>query len=115
MLELRGREIRISKIADPSGSMRIRSGSIVDMIGGAYNQPSSSSSLKINCEVIQRYLKPNDVVYLDDGKVVGIVIEITGVGCKMEIKIGGNVKQLSQVRFTGGKHSNLDLMTKADI
>ena len=35
MLELRGREIRISKIAE--GQLRIRSGSIVEMIGGAYD------------------------------------------------------------------------------
>jgi len=60
-------------------------------------------------------LKPNDVVYFDDGKVVGIVIEISGNGCKMEIKLGGTIKKFCQVRFTGGKHSNLDLMTKNDI
>lgn len=90
MLELRGREIRISKIAE--GQMRIRSGSIVEMIGGAYDQPSTSSCLRISNDAIQRYLKPNDVVYIDDGKVVGIVIEITGNGCKMEIKIGGTIK-----------------------
>ena len=92
MLELRGREIRISHIGDASGTMRIRSGSIVEMIGGAYHQPSSASSFKINCESIQRYLKPNDVVYFDDGKVVGIVIEISGNGCKMEIKLGGTIQ-----------------------
>jgi pyruvate kinase len=48
--------------------------------------------LRISNDAIQRYLKPNDVVYIDDGKVVGIVIEITGNGCKMEIKIGGTIK-----------------------
>lgn len=115
MLELRGREIRISHISDASGSMRIRSGSIVEMIGGAYHQSSSASSLKINCDSIQRYLKPNDVVYFDDGKVVGIVIEISGNGCKMEIKLGGTIQARCQVRFTGGKHTNLPILTKEDV
>jgi hypothetical protein len=36
-------------------------------------------------------LKPNDVVYFDDGKVVGIIIDIQAEGCRMEIKIGGTI------------------------
>ena len=52
MVELRGRELRISNIADASGTMRIRSGSIVEMVGGQYDQPSTSSSLKINSDII---------------------------------------------------------------
>jgi pyruvate kinase len=33
----------------------------------------------------------------------------------MEIKIGGQLKGNSAVRFTGGKHNNLQLVTKRDI
>lgn len=33
----------------------------------------------------------------------------------MEIKVGGTIKQKCQVKFTGGKHSNLDVVTKDDI
>ena len=60
-------------------------------------------------------MKPNDVVYFDDGKVVGIIIDIQAEGCRMEIKIGGIICQLSQCRFTSGKHSNLPLVTTQDI
>ena len=60
-------------------------------------------------------MKPNDVIYFDDGKVVGIVIEVSAKEVKMEIKIGGSIKSNCNVRFTGGKHSNLELVTKEDV
>lgn len=55
------------------------------------------------------------MIYFDDGKVVGIVVEVAANEVKMEIKIGGNIRGNCNVRFTGGKHSNLDLVTKQDI
>lgn len=48
-----------------------------------------------NSDQIQRFLKPNDVVYFDDGKVVAIVIEISTDGCMLEVKIGGLLKSNS--------------------
>lgn len=60
-------------------------------------------------------MKPNDVIYFDDGKVVGIVIEVSAKEVKMEIKIGGTIKSNANVRFTGGKHSNLELISKEDV
>jgi hypothetical protein len=38
---------------------------------------------------MQKVLKPNDVIYFDDGKVVGIIIDIQPSSARMEIKIGG--------------------------
>ena len=46
---------------------------------------------------------------------MGIVIEVSAKEVKMEIKIGGSIKSNCNVRFTGGKHSNLELVTKEDI
>jgi len=68
-----------------------------------------------NCDIIQRYLKPNDVVYFDDGKVVCIVLEISNEGCMLEVKIGGPLKSHSQIRFVGGKHKNLPMLSESDI
>lgn len=76
MIELRGREIRLSHINDKSGVLRIRSGSTVNMFGGSFHLASDPLNFRISSEIIHRHLKPNDVVYLDDGKVVGIVAEI---------------------------------------
>lgn len=60
-------------------------------------------------------MKPNDVAYIDDGKVVGIVTGISEEGIQLEIKIGGTIKSKAQVRFTQGKHGNLSIITAADI
>ena len=76
MVELRGREVRLSHINDKSGFLRIRSGSTVNMFGGSFHLASDPLNFRISSENIHRYLKPNDVVYFDDGKVVGIVAEI---------------------------------------
>jgi pyruvate kinase len=77
MVEIRGREIRISHNVDKSGVLRVRSGSQVTMVSGQFEQASDASVFRINNEEIQRYLKPNDVAYFDDGKVVAIVTGIT--------------------------------------
>jgi pyruvate kinase len=47
--------------------------------------------------------------------VVGIIIDIQESGCRMEIKIGGTLKQKCQCRFTTGKHTNLPLLSLNDI
>jgi pyruvate kinase len=113
MVETRGREVRISAFESPT--QRIRSGSTVSLLIDEFNSASNESQLRINSSVIQRFLKPNDVIYFDDGKVVGIVIEVSAKEVKMEIKIGGTIKSSCNVRFTGGKHSNLELVTKEDV
>jgi pyruvate kinase len=77
MVQLRGREVRISPIRDNEGSIRIRTSNTVNLIGGEYTLPSdlkeNTYNLRISCNSMQRHMKPNDVVYIDDGKVVAIV------------------------------------------
>ena len=73
MLELRGREIRISHFNDGKQEVRVRSGATVKMTGNDPSAPSEANHLRINCDFIQNHLKPNDVIYFDDGKAVGIV------------------------------------------
>ena len=56
--------------------MKIRTGSVATVTCGEFWKASEPNNIRINNETIQRYLKNNDVVYIDDGKVVGIVIDI---------------------------------------
>lgn len=72
-VDIRGREIRMSHNEEKGGVIRVRSGSQVTMMGGKFSSPSDASTFMINKEGFQRYLKPNDLLYIDDGKVVGIV------------------------------------------
>jgi pyruvate kinase len=76
MIEVRGREIRMSHVDEKIGTLKIRTGSVVTVTCGEFWKVSEPNNIKINNETIQRYLKNNDVVYIDDGKVVGIVIDI---------------------------------------
>ena len=59
------------------------------------NDPSDEKTIHINNDAVLRYLKLNDVVYIDDGKVVGIVKSIGDNGVEMEVKIAGKLKSNS--------------------
>jgi len=55
------------------------------------------------------------VVYFEDGKVVGIVVEVSLSGVKLEIKVGGTIHNYCNVKFVGGKHFSKPIVTKDDI
>lgn len=115
MLELRGREVRVSHAANANNTLRCKSGSTVLMCGGEFDKPSDVETFRINNETVLRYLKNNDVIYFDDGKVVGIVKSIAETGVELEIKIGGTMRGNCSVRFVQGKHAQLPLTKKEDI
>lgn len=50
MIDLRGREIRLSHNEEKGGIIRVRSGSQVSMIGGCFKQASDASTFRINVE-----------------------------------------------------------------
>lgn len=77
MVEIRGREIRMSHVNEKSGMLRLRKNNEVLLKSGQFEQASEPETLRINNEDIQRYLKPNDRCYIDDGKVVAIVTGVT--------------------------------------
>lgn len=79
------------------------------------NEPSDSKTVHINNDAVLRYLKLNDVVYIDDGKVVGIVKSIGDNGVDLEVKIAGKMRGNSSVRFVNGKHANLPVFKKSDL
>jgi len=92
MVEARGREIRLNQVSDKIGFLEVKSGSVVALNCLNPHGITNPKTWYCNCDIIQRYLKPNDVVYFDDGKVVCIVLEISNEGCMLEVKIGGPLK-----------------------
>ena len=56
------------------------------MFGGEYEKASDAITFRVDSESFQRYMRPNDIIYIDDGKVIGIVIEINQKGVTLEIK-----------------------------
>jgi pyruvate kinase len=94
-VEARGREIRLTQVSDKSGMMNVKSGTVVALNCLNPYGISNPKTWYCNCDIIQRFLKPNDVVYFDDGKVVCIVLEISNEGCMLEVKIGGPLRSNS--------------------
>lgn len=115
MLEARGREIRIGQVSDPSGELSIRSGTVITLNCHSQKGISDPKIFYLNNDQVQRDLKHNDVVYFDDGRVIGIIIEITNEGAIMEVKVGGVIRSNCQVRFTNGKHQRLNLLHPNDV
>lgn len=115
MLEARGREIRLNQVADPSGEVTVKAGSVVHLNTQNSAGRCNDKTFFCNNDSVQRYLKPNDVVYFDDGKVIGVVMEILNDGCMLEMKMGGTIPSNCQLRFTGGKHDKLAVLSQKDV
>ena len=60
-------------------------------------------------------MRPNDVIYFDNGKVIGIVENVDVTEASLNIKSGGTLKGLSQVRFVGGNHKVEEIVRKDDL
>ena len=86
MVEIRGREIRMSHNVEKGKVIKVRTGSTAKMFGGEYDKPSDSITFRVNSDNFQRYMRPNDIIYIDDGKVIAVVIEINMKGVTLEIK-----------------------------
>ena len=95
MVEPRGREIRLTEVNNKNGIIEVRAGSVVNLNCINPFGTSDTKTFYCNSDTILRFLKPNDVVYFDDGAVVCIVLEISNDGCTLEVKIGGPLKSNS--------------------
>ena len=69
MLDVRGREIRISKSEDPEG-IDLRGGQRLFIAVNEFTENSNNHELKVNFSDLPRVLKPKDNLFLDDGKSV---------------------------------------------
>ena len=86
MVEIRGRKICMSHNVEKGKLIKVRTGSTAKMIGGEYDKSSDAITFRVNSDNFQRYMRPNDIIYIDDGKVVAVVIEINMKGVTLEIK-----------------------------
>ena len=102
MLELRGREIRLTHINENKGKLHIKEGTLVKLNCMNAQSNSNAETLYCNSDLIQRFAKPNDVVNIDDDKVRCIVREVNADSIILEVKLGGIITSNCKVRFTGG-------------
>lgn len=113
MVDLRGREIRMSPAEKPF--LEIKTGASISLAFGDSTTPSTANFFRIDSDKVERLVKRNDVLYIDDGTVVGIISEVGQGHCKMDIKIGGRIKSGCQIRFIGGKHNQEPVVRKEDL
>jgi pyruvate kinase len=115
MIEIRGRQVRVSDFKEKGNIVRLKSGSQIKMCGGKWPLNSDAAELRISSDQVCRYLKANDLVHFDNGKVVAIVRAVNEREANLEIKLGGTIKGNCCVRFVGGKHAQLDLTQRVDL
>ena len=62
-----------------------------------------------------RAVKPNDIVYIDDGKIICLVTDCDQKGISVEIKGGGYLKSKRAIKIPGGKHEKMPILQPIDI
>ena len=74
MMEIRGREIRTSEVVDENG-VALRPGQ--QLVIGCDNAVITSDSKRVQCNYrdLPKLVKPNDIIYIDDGKIVCLVTD----------------------------------------
>jgi len=83
MVEIRGKEIRLSKTKGP---LQFEVGQKTKLVGAQFKLESDVNCLRISTESVFRFLKSRDVIYLDDGKVVATVDEASETECTVTVK-----------------------------
>ncbi len=79
--------------------------------------PSSCSSeekIHVNYREIARLVKPNDLIYIDDGKIVLLVLDCSMDGVICEVKGGGVLGGYKNVKLPSGKHEHMPVITHQD-
>ena len=115
MIEVRGRQVRVSDIKDKSNQLRLKSGSKIKMVGGKWPMSSSIEELRISSDAVCKMLKANDLIHFDNGKVVAIVRAANEREASLEVKLGGTISGNCNVRFVGGKHAQLEILQRHDL
>lgn len=117
MIEVRGREIRTSEIdteTHKSGEVFMKAGSTVEIRSDAPTCCSTEYKLNVNYRDFPRLVKPNDMLYVDDGKIALLVVEVTMEAVVCEVKQGGVLGSYKTVKLPSGKHEQMPILTIQD-
>ena len=80
------------------------------------DMPSDGTRINItNCRDLPRLVKPNDLIYVDDGKIILLVNECDINGVKCEVKAGGFLGSFKGVKLPTGKQEHLPVVTPQDL
>jgi pyruvate kinase len=74
MLEVRGRHIRTSEVESTEG-VYLKPGTQLFIHCDNPMMPSNNKTIYCNYRDLPRAVRPNDIIYIDDGKIVCLVTE----------------------------------------
>jgi pyruvate kinase len=106
---MRGREIRTSAVDEKvyaSGLPGIKLTPNAKVLLAVDTPEMGSDAVRINisnCRDLPRLVKPNDLIYLDDGKMILLVNECDLNGVRCEVKAGGYLGGFKGVKLPTGK------------
>lgn len=76
--------------------------------------PSDAIAIVCNSREVPRLVKPNDLIYVDDGKIVLLVLECEQGRVKCEVKQAGVLGSYKSLKLPSGKQEHLPILTHHD-
>jgi pyruvate kinase len=75
---------------------------------------SDQATIHLNYKELSRLVKPNDLLYLDDGKIILLVIDCQLEQILCEVKGGGELGSYRNVKLPSGKHEHMPVLSTQD-
>lgn len=75
---------------------------------------SNDQRLQCNYRELPKLVKPNDVIYLDDGRIVCLVTDVEHNGVHVEVKGGGILSTRANIKLPSGRHDQLPILNALD-
>ena len=119
MIEIRGREIRTSEVDEEiskqtGGGIPLKLGQTVELRVDSPTCYTTDHKIHVNFRDLPRLVKPNDLLYLDDGKIVLLVVDCSMEAVVCEVKQGGVLVSNTAIKMPAGKHENMPIMQVQD-
>jgi pyruvate kinase len=84
---------------------------------GCNNPDGYSDGVRINLtsKDVPRLVKPNDIIYVDDGKIILLVLDCDIGAVRCEVKAGGILGSNKIVKLPTGKQELLPILAEKDV
>lgn len=113
MLDVRGRDIRTSNVKDDK-PLEFVLGDTCKIRGDDFSVLSTSNILQINCPELPKMMRPQDLIYFNDGQLSAQVTDVEIDEIKIEFRSSGSIPSYAAIKLTGAKYGQLPLLKKED-
>lgn len=114
MLDLRGREIRMTHTKD-NAPLIFKMGDVATISVDDPYRTSTNRCLVLDCPDLTRILRANDTIYFDQGKTIVQVKEIEGDELTIMFKTDGELYPGCPVKISGNRYEFMPLFRSEDL